>query len=271
MSFAQKSCDEKSVLLQRANRQSMFAVFTPPTMEVDIFIPCFIDQLYPQTGFSFVKVLERAGVTVHYNEKQTCCGQPAFNSGYWDEARKVAEKFVGDYAGTRPIVSPSGSCTGYVRNYYPQLFKDHPELLTQYEKVNSNLFEMTDFLVNKLKITDLGSEFKAKVTYHDSCSALREYKIKQEPRILLSKVKGLELVEMDEVETCCGFGGTFSVKHPDISQAMAEQKVENALKSGAEYITTTESSCLMNIAGFIKKNNLPIKAIHIADILASGL
>lgn len=240
-------------------------------MEVDIFIPCFIDQLYPQTGFNFVKVLERAGVTVHYNEKQTCCGQPAFNSGFWDEARKVAEKFVGDFTGERPIVSPSASCTGYVRNYYPELFKEHPLLMARYNQVNSNLFELTDFLVNKLKVTDLGSEFNHKVTFHDSCSALREYKIKDEPRLLLSKVKGLELIEMNESETCCGFGGTFAVKHPDISQAMVEQKVENAIASGAEYITSTESSCLMNIEGYIKKNNLSIKAIHIADILASGL
>jgi L-lactate dehydrogenase complex protein LldE len=240
-------------------------------MDVDIFIPCFVDQLYPETGFSFVKILEKAGVTVHYTDEQTCCGQPAFNSGFWDEARELATKFVRDFPNDRPIVSPSGSCTGYVKTHYAQLFKDSPEILPAYDKVTSNLYELTDFLVNKLKIEDLGSEFNAKVTYHDSCTALREYGIKQEPRKLLANVKGLELIEMDEVETCCGFGGTFSVKHPDISQAMAEQKVEHALATGAEYITTTESSCLMNIAGYIKKNDLAIKAIHIADILASGL
>jgi len=210
-------------------------------------------------------------VTVHYSDSQTCCGQPAFNSGYWDEARDVAKKFVRDFPNNRPIVSPSASCTGYIRNYYPQLFKDHPEDLSAFGDIQNNLFELTDFLVNVLKIENLGSKFPHKVTYHDSCSALREYGIKQEPRTLLSNVEGLEIVEMDEVETCCGFGGTFAVKHPDISQAMVEQKVEFALATGAEYITTTESSCLMNIAGYIQKNNVPLKAVHIADILASGL
>lgn len=240
-------------------------------MDVDIFIPCFVDQLYPKTGFNFVKILEKAGVTVHYNDSQTCCGQPAFNSGYHDEARSLAEKFVKDFPNGRTIVSPSASCTGYIRNYYPQLFEGKPAVLEQFDRLNKHLYELTDFLVNVLHIEDLGSEFPHTVTYHDSCSALREYGIKQEPRKLLANVKGLQLIEMDEVETCCGFGGTFAVKHPDISQAMVEQKVEYALATGAEYITTTESSCLMNIAGYIKKNDLPIKAVHIADILASGL
>jgi len=239
-------------------------------MTVEIFIPCFIDQLYPQTGFNFVKILEKAGCDIHYNPDQTCCGQPAYNSGFSKETRKMAEKFVQDFYVPYPIVSPGGSCTGFIRNHYPELLKDSTHVHTC-EKLKDNIFELTDFLVNKLHCVDLGAEFNAKVTFHDSCSALREYGIKQEPRTLLKNVKGLELIEMKDSEVCCGFGGTFAVKHVSISSAMVSQKVENAIASGAEYIVTTESSCLINIEGYIKKNNLPIKAIHIADILASGI
>lgn len=239
-------------------------------MDVEIFIPCFVDQIYPQTGFNFVKILEKAGCIVHYNPNQSCCGQPAYNSGYSKDTVKLAEKFVQEFDVNRPIISPGGSCTSFVRHHYPTLLKNSKEI-HQCESIKDSVFELTDFLVNVLKQVELGSEFKAKVTFHDSCSALREYGIKQEPRKLLQKVKGLELIEMNESETCCGFGGTFSVKHPAISSAMASQKVENAIACGASYIVTTEASCLMNIEGYIKKNSLPIKAIHIADVLASGI
>lgn len=239
-------------------------------MTVEIFIPCFIDQLYPQTGFNFVKILEKAGCEIRYNPKQSCCGQPAYNSGYSKETAELAKKFVADFNESHPIVSPGGSCAGFVRNHYPDLLKGTSE--SHYcDSIVNNIFELTDFLVNKLNCVDLGAEFKAKVTYHDSCSALREYGIKQEPRTLLKNVKGLELIEMDDCEVCCGFGGTFAVKHSAISSAMVSQKIENAIKTGAEYIVTTEASCLINLEGYIKKNKLPIKAIHIADILASGL
>lgn len=237
-------------------------------MEVDIFIPCFIDQLFADTAHNFVKVLKKAGCTIHYNDKQTCCGQPSFNAGYRDETKKIATKFLKDFGTNRTIVGPSASCIGFIRNYYPDLFKNDNEKLSQTLSIKKNIFEFSDFLVNHIKVVDFGAKFPHKVTYHDSCSALREYKIKNEPRILLSHVSGLELIEMDDVETCCGFGGTFSVKHTAISQAMAEQKVENALKTGVEYIVTTESSCLMNIDAYIKKNNCPIKVIHIADIIS---
>jgi len=239
-------------------------------MKVAIFIPCFIDQLYPKTGFNFVKILEKAGCEVVYNEKQTCCGQPAFNSGYWNEAQELAIKFIDDFDVPYPIVSPSGSCTGYIRNHYSELLKNTIHHAKS-ERIRNNVFEMTDFLVNHLKITDLGATLAKKVTYHDSCAALREYGIKQEPRILLQHVKGLELVEMEQSDTCCGFGGTFAVKHSAISSAMVEQKLVFATKTEAEIITTTEASCLMNIEGYIKKNNIKIQAMHIADILASGL
>ncbi len=238
--------------------------------EVDIFIPCFIDQVYPQTGFSMIKVLEKAGVKSHYNANQTCCGQMAFNSGFWDKAKTLGEKFIHDFDNNRLIVGPSTSCTGYVKNGYNELFFNGA-LHNEYKKLQRNIYEITDFLVNIIKVTDFGSVFEHKVTYHDSCAALREYKLNDEPRQLLRNVKGLELIEMENTHECCGFGGTFSVKHEAISTAMAEQKVDNALKTGAEYIVSTDSSCLMNQNAYIKKNNLPIKVIHIIDVLASGL
>ncbi len=238
-------------------------------MVVDIFIPCFIDQVFPQTGMNMVKVLESLELGVHYNTEQSCCGQMAFNSGFWDEARCMGEKFIRDFSNNRPVIAPSASCVGMVRNYYPEMFHNS-SLHNEYKQLKGNLFEFTDFLVNKLNITRLGATFNAVVTYHDACAALREYGIKSEPRALLAQVKGLELREMKDSDVCCGFGGTFSVKNEPISTAMAEQKVKNAMETGAEYIVSTEASCLMHMEGYIKKHQLPIKTIHIADVLASG-
>jgi len=240
-------------------------------MEVDVFIPCFIDQLYPETASNFIKVLEKAGCKVFYNPAQTCCGQPSFNSGYWKETRELAKKFLTDFGSGSVIVAPSASCTGFIRNYYEKLFTDDVVLLAEVKKLTPKVFEFTDFLVNHLKQTEFGAEFHHKVTFHDACSGLREYGIKDEPRILLQNVKGLELMEMENTNVCCGFGGTFSAKFHHISTAMTEQKVENALKTGAEYIVSTEASCLMNIEAYIRKQKLPIKAIHLADILATKI
>ena len=240
-------------------------------MEVDVFIPCFIDQLYPETASNFIKVLEKAGCKVFYNPAQTCCGQPSFNSGYWKETRQLAKKFLNDFSSGRIVVAPSASCTGFIRNYYEKLFADDVVLLAEVKKLTPKVFEFTDFLVNHLKQTEFGAEFHHKVTFHDACSGLREYGIKDEPRILLQNVKGLELIEMENTNVCCGFGGTFSAKFHHISTAMTEQKVENALKTGAEYIVSTEASCLLNIEAYIRKQKLPIKAIHLADILATKI
>lgn len=239
-------------------------------MTVDLFIPCFIDQIYPQTAFNVVKLLKKAGVEAEYNPEQTCCGQPAYNSGYWDETKSLARKFIGDFQGDRLIVSPSASCTGFIKNYYSDLFKPEDLEYEAHLHLKNRLVELTDFLVNKINFTDFGASFPHKVCYHDACTALREYGIRREPRLLLSKVKGLELVEMEDTETCCGFGGTFSAKFKSISSAMTEQKVEKALNTGAEFIISTEASCLMNIEGYVNKHKLPIKPIHIADILAHG-
>ena len=239
-------------------------------MEVDVFIPCFIDQIYPETGLNMVKLLRHLGVKVNYNKNQTCCGQMAFNSGYWDEAKSLGEKFIRDFPHDRPVVGPSASCVGFVRNYYYDLFHNSA-LHNEYRLLKRNIYEITDFIVNVLNAKNVGASFPHKVTYHDSCAALREYGLKDQPRILLAHVRGLELIEMEEADVCCGFGGTFSVKHEPISVAMVEQKVDNALATGAEYIVSTDSSCLMNMESYIKKNNLPIKTIHIIDLLASGL
>ena len=238
-------------------------------MTVDIFIPCFIDQIYPETGMNMVKILEKFGVTVNYNEDQTCCGQMAFNSGFWDEAKELGEKFFNDFPNDRPVVSPTASCTGYVKNYYGKLFFN-TGLHLEYKRLQRNMYEFTDFLVNVLKVEDTGATFEHKVTYHDSCAALREYKLNDEPRKLLKNVAGLELVEMEDRDVCCGFGGTFSVKHEAISSAMVEQKVLNAVDTEADFIVSTDSSCLMHQEGYIRKNKKPIKVIHIADVLASG-
>jgi len=238
-------------------------------MIVDIFIPCFIDQIFPETGMNMVKILEKFDVEVRYNDNQTCCGQMAFNSGFWDEAKEIGEKFINDFPNDRPIISPSASCTGYVKNYYDKLFFN-TGLHLEYKRLQKNMYEFTDFLVNVLKVTDVGATFNHKITYHDSCAALREYKLNDEPRTLLRNVKGLEILEMEDRETCCGFGGTFSVKHEAISSAMAEQKVQNALATDAEYIVSTDSSCLMHQEGYIKKNKHDMKVMHIIDVLASG-
>ena len=238
-------------------------------MTVDIFIPCFIDQFYPETGLNMVRILEKIGVDVHYNNNQTCCGQMAFNSGFWDDAKAMGEKFIRDFPHNRPVVGPSASCAGFVKNYYDELFYN-TALHNEYRQLKKNMYEFTDFLANYMRVEDVGATFQHIVTYHDSCAALREYKLDDAPRRLLAHVKGLELREMEETHTCCGFGGTFAVKHEAISTAMAEQKVHHAIDTGAEYIVSTDLSCLMHQQGYIDKHKLPIKSIHIIDLLAQG-
>lgn len=216
-----------------------------------------------------VKVLEKTGCVVHYNSNQTCCGQPAFNAGFWDEARSVGAKFVQDFRDAEYIVGPSASCVGFVRNYYNKLF-DNSSLHNEVKDLTGRIYEFSEFLVNVLQVSDLGASLPGKATYHDSCAALRECKIKPEPRKLLSHVKGLELVEMNDVETCCGFGGTFAVKFEAISVAMGDQKVENALATGAQYLISTDLSCLMHLQGYIRKKGYALQTMHLADVLASG-
>lgn len=236
---------------------------------VELFIPCFIDQLYPQTAFNTIKVLEKAGCKVIYNPEQTCCGQPAYNAGFFDEAKTVGSKFLGDFSETYPIVSPSASCTGMVKHGYNDLFTN-TTVHNRCRNIQNHIFELSDFLINVLKKDYFGAELEGKAVYHDSCSGLRDCHIKEEPRMLLAKVDGLELLEMRDTDMCCGFGGTFSVKFESISAAMAEQKVNNALEMDAEYIISTDASCLLQLQAYIDHKKLPIKTMHIADVLAHG-
>ena len=226
--------------------------------------------MFPQSGFNVVKLLEKAGCQVNYNPNQTCCGQPAFNAGFWEEARTVGEKFIKDFnGGQHYVVAPSGSCVGYVRNFYSELF-DNSVLHNDCKQLQKNTFELGEFLVDVLKFTDFGAELNGTATYHDACGALRECKIKTQPRTLLSNVKGLALKEMNESETCCGFGGTFAVKFESISSAMGSSKVANAVETEADYLISTDLSCLMHLDGIIKKQNKSTKIMHLADVLCSG-
>ena len=238
-------------------------------MNVQLFIPCFVDQLYPDTAFNMIKVLEKTGCSVTYNTSQTCCGQPAFNAGFWDEAKSVCTKFIKDFNSTDFIVAPSASCVGFVRNYYTKLF-DNSSLHHEVSDLGKRIFEFSEFMVKVLQIENVGATLDGKATYHDSCAGLRECRIKTEPRKLLSQVKGLQVTEMNDVETCCGFGGTFAVKFEAISIAMGEQKVDNALATGADYIISTDHSCLMHLGGYIKHKGYKLQTLHLADVLASG-
>jgi L-lactate dehydrogenase complex protein LldE len=235
-------------------------------MTVTLFIPCFVDLLYPQVGIAMVQVLERLGHKVVCPEGPACCGQPAFNTGYWDESREVAIKVLEVVKDAEVVVIASGSCGAMLKVFYPELFA-----ATKYEAMARELapkcFEFSGFLVNKLGVTDVGARFPHKVTFHDGCHSLRELKNKRPPRELLAKVSGLELVEMHEAETCCGFGGTFSAKFPMISTAMGDVKCASALETKAEFIVSSDSSCLMQIQGLIDRQGIPIKTIHLAEIL----
>jgi len=230
-------------------------------VKVDLFIPCFVDQFKPEIAFNMIKVLKKAGCQVNYNVEQTCCGQAAFNAGHWNEAREITNN---------NMVCPAGSCVGMMRNSYDLLFQNS-SYHNKYRQIQKKAFELSEFLVDVLKITNVGARFFAKVTYHDACSALRECGIKNQPRLLLNEVEGLELIEMKECETCCGFGGTFAVKHEPISVAMSVRKIELAMETGAEYIVSTDYACLMQMDSIIKQKGLPIKVMHLADVLAMGL
>ena len=236
-------------------------------MTVTLFIPCFVDLLYPQVGISMVKILEKLGQKVKCPEGPACCGQPAFNTGYWHESRDVAVKLLEQLQDAEVVVIASGSCGAMMKVFYPDLFAGTPhEALAK--QVSAKCFEFSQFLVDKLGVTDLGAKFPHKVTFHDGCHALRELHIQSAPRQLMQRVQGLQLTEMKQT-VCCGFGGTFSAKFPMISTAMGEVKCDLALDTGAEYITSCDSSCLMHIQGLIDRQKRPIKTIHLAEVLTS--
>ena len=237
-------------------------------MRVSLFIPCFIDSLYPHVGMAIVRVLERLGHEIDYPEGQTCCGQPPFNSGYWNEAREVARAQIENFREAEVVVSASGSCGAMFKVFYPELFAGTSEE-AEVKALSAKTFEFSDFLVNKLGVKDVGAKFEGKVTFHDGCHGLRELHTKQAPRELLRAVRGLELVEMSDQESCCGFGGTFAVKFPQISTAMAEVKCQSVLGANVDYVVSNDSSCLMQIQGWLDRHaSRAMKSLHLAEVLA---
>lgn len=239
-------------------------------MKVSLFVPCYVDQFFPEAAIGTLRVLQHLGVEVEYPRGQTCCGQPAFNTGYWAEAREVARNFLRVFRDSELIVAPSASCLSMVKVFYKDLFegeKDEAEACALGDRV----FEFSQFVVNKLGVTDVGATFPGKVTIHDSCHGLRELGIKHELRALLEPVNGLELVEMEKPEVCCGFGGTFSVKFPEVSTSMADDKIKDILQTGARYVVATDTSCLMHLQGRMRKKNVNIEPLHIAELLYRGL
>ena len=235
-------------------------------MTVTLFIPCFMDALFPRAGICMVQILEQLGHRVVCPEEITCCGQPPFNSGYWEEARAVAAPALDKLKDAEAVVIGSGSCGAMLKVFYPQLFEKTPqaELANQ---ISARTWEFSDFLVSKLGVTDLGAKFPHKVTFHDGCHGLRELGLKKPPRKLLAGVRDLQLIEMPEAETCCGFGGTFSTKFPMISTAMGDVKCASATETGAEYIVSNDSSCLLHLQGLLSRQGNPLKTIHLAEVL----
>ncbi len=236
-------------------------------LKISLFIPCYVDQLSPHVAIAMVEVLERLGHTVDYPSGQTCCGQPAFNSGYFDEARQVAEHFLKTFRDTDLIAVPSGSCAAMVRKFYPEIFEKSNQL-DEAKEIASKTFEFSELLVDRLGVEDVGASLSGTATYHDGCHGLRELGIKDAPRKLLSNVSGLELIEMDEAQSCCGFGGTFAVKFPQISTAMTQVKLGSAKKTEASYLISGDPSCLMQINGYFKRQKADIQCLHIAEVLA---
>jgi L-lactate dehydrogenase complex protein LldE len=228
---------------------------------VSLFVTCIVDQVFPNVGIAMAGILERLGYRVEFPEAQTCCGQPAFNSGYRDEARSVAQHFLKVFRDAEYVVVPSGSCAAMIAHHYAELFDDAQAL--------PRVFEFSQFLLEVAGVDDLGARFEGVVTYHDSCHALRDLKIKQGPRRLLSKVQGLELREMDIAEECCGFGGTFSVKFAEVSGSMARTKIDSILRTKADTVVSIDSSCLMQLQGAMSRAGLPIRTLHLAEVLAS--
>ena len=237
-------------------------------MIVTLFIPCFVDLLYPRVGMAMVKILQKLGHKVVVPDGPACCGQPAFNTGYWDESRDVAVKLLEQLKDAEIVVIASGSCGAMMKVFYPDLFAGtpHHELAKQ---VSAKCFEFSQFLVGKLGVTDFGAKFPHKVTFHDGCHSLREMHIHDAPRQLMQKVGGLELIEMSQ-KVCCGFGGTFSAKFPAISTAMGEVKCGLAAATSADYIVSNDSSCLMHIQGLLDRQGKSMKTIHLAEILAQS-
>jgi len=235
---------------------------------VGLFATCLMNVFRPNIGFAAVKLLEDAGCRVEVPASQTCCGQPGYNSGDYDAARALARQVIETFESFDYVVGPSGSCMATIRHDYPEMFVDDPDWLPRAQALASKSFELMSFLHDELGVTTVAARLKAKVTYHDSCSGLRGLGVKGQPRTLLASVEGIRLKEMQEADVCCGFGGTFCVKYPEISEKMVDDKIRNLLATGADTLLGGDLGCLMNIAGRLRRINAPIRVFHTAEVLA---
>jgi len=239
-------------------------------MRVGLFVTCLVDQLWSAIGTSTVEVLRRTGCSIEFDERQTCCGQPAFNTGYRTEARRVAQRFIElcEESQAEAIVSPSGSCTAMV-HHYSALFPDDQHWRERAHALAARTFELSSFLVRQLKIDDVGARFAGRVTWHDACHGLRDLNVHDEPRRLIKQVRGTEFVELGNADACCGFGGTFSVKYPEISTAILDQKIEAIERAGVDAVVSGDASCLMQIGGRLSRIGSKVRVMHLAELLAS--
>ncbi|MCI3922605.1 (Fe-S)-binding protein [Paenibacillus sp. TRM 82003] len=240
-------------------------------MKVSLFITCLSDAIYPRVGEAMVRLLAMHGVTLDFPKTQTCCGQPAFNSGYWDDARASAKTIVEAFDDSDFVISPSGSCTGMIHHYYPKLFENDPVMLPKAKALVAKTYEFTQFLVQVLGVEDVGARFPHKVTYHPSCHGSRLLGIKAEPNTLMANVRDMELVPLPFAEDCCGFGGTFAVKMCDISGAMVSEKTDHVLETEAEVLVGLDMGCLMNIGGNLRYRGKPVRVMHLAELLYEGV
>ncbi|HEY8204221.1 MAG TPA: (Fe-S)-binding protein [Pyrinomonadaceae bacterium] len=238
-------------------------------MTVGLFVTCLVDQMWSSVGTSTVEVLKRAGCSVEFDERQTCCGQPAFNTGYWAEARHVAQRFIEicEESKAQAIVCPSGSCTAMI-HHYAALFSENEPWRPRARALAARTFELSSFLVRVLKIEDLGARFAGRVTWHDACHGLRDLNVHDEPRRLIRHVREAEFVELDNADACCGFGGTFSVKYPEISAAILERKIEAIEHAGVAAVVSGDASCLMQIGGRLSRIGSKVRVMHLAELLA---
>jgi L-lactate dehydrogenase complex protein LldE len=237
-------------------------------MRVSLFVTCLVDQLWTSIGTSTVEVLRRVGCEVVFDERQTCCGQPAFNTGYRREARVMAKRFIEIFEDADFIVSPSGSCTAMAHHFH-ELFQDDEEWRKRALSIKERTHEFGSFLVNVLKVEDVGASFNGRVTWHDACHGLRDLYIKNEPRKLIQNVRGVEFIEVANADSCCGFGGTFSVKYPEISVAILDNKIDAIEKANVRAVVSADASCLMQIGGRLTRNNSKVRAMHLAELLAA--
>ena len=237
-------------------------------MKVSLFVTCLVDQLFPEVGLSTVRILRKLGIEVDFNVRQTCCGQPAFNTGFVEEAQSVARHFIDVFKDSEKIVIPSGSCCTMIKVFLPELFPEKSKERSLAKSIAERTYELSYFLVSVLGVENIDAQFSQSVTYHDSCHLLRELEVCDQPRQLIRNVKNIDFREMKDSDRCCGFGGAFSVKFPEVSTAIGSDKLQSIKDTGANYVIANDISCLMHLDGLLRRQNIPIKTMHIAELLA---